>query len=85
MINAGLDLAYIGTGAWLTQKSKTTTKKPERLEGFGNSLLMQGGFLLLFDGIMFAVHNHHGKILNKKLDNISIAAGLLGFSATVRL
>lgn len=85
LINAGLDLAYIGTGAWLTQKSKTTTKKPERLEGFGHSLLMQGGFLLLFDGIMFAVHNHHGKILNKKLDNISIAAGPLGFSATVKL
>lgn len=85
LINAGLDVAYIGTGAWLTQKRKTTTKKPQRLEGFGNSLLMQGGFLLLFDGIMFAVHSHHGKILNKKLDNISIAAGPLGFSATVKL
>jgi hypothetical protein len=85
LINVGLDLAYIGTGIWLNEKSKTATKKPERLQGFGNSLIMQGGFLLLFDGIMYAIHSRHGSFLNKKLDNISIAAGPLGFSAVVKL
>lgn len=82
LINAGLDVAYLGTGLWMKERSKTAAKKPERLKGFGNSLLLQGGFLLLFDGIMFSVHHAHGKPLIKQLDNVQLTAGLheLGFS-----
>jgi len=76
LINAGLDLAYIGGGAWLVQKSKTdNAKNPAQLEGFGNSILIQGGFLLLFDSIMYTLHNKHGKMLFKQLDNFQLSAG----------
>ena len=86
LINAGLDLAYIGTGAWLVQKSKTgNAKNPAQLEGFGNSILVQGGFLLLFDGIMYAVHNKHGKQLFKQLENFQLSAGPSHISLLVKL
>ena len=64
LFNAGLDLAYIGTGAYLYEKSKTTIKKPERLKGYGQSLLLQGGALLLYDVIMYSIHNKHGRQLS---------------------
>jgi hypothetical protein len=86
LINAGLDVAYIGTGAWLVQKSKTSgAKNPAQLEGFGNSLMIQGGFLLLFDGIMYAIHNKRGKQLFKQLDNFQLSAGPTQISLLVKL
>jgi hypothetical protein len=65
LFNAGLDLAYIAGGAYLNEKSKNTSSKPERLKGYGQSVMLQGAVLLVFDGIMYAIHNRHGKQLNK--------------------
>lgn len=83
LINAGLDVAYLGTGIWMKERSRTAAKKPERLKGFGNSLLLQGGFLLLFDGIMFSVHHAHGKPLINHLENLQVTAGLNGTGISI--
>jgi hypothetical protein len=85
LINGGLDLAYLGAGAWMLEKSKTNTPKPEQWKGFGNSLLLQGGFLLVFDVINYAIHSHHGKILNRELEKISIETGPAGLSLVMLL
>ncbi len=52
MLNCGLDIAYIATGFALNNLSQTTSSELayNRLRGYGNSLYLQGGFLLLFDG-----------------------------------
>lgn len=55
LINAGLDLVYLGVGAGMLVRSNAVTKNSERLKGYGQSLLLQGGFLLVFDGAMFLI------------------------------
>jgi hypothetical protein len=49
LFNTGLDVAYVMTGLYLKERSKSSAKHPKRLAGYGNSLLLQGGFLFLFD------------------------------------
>ena len=49
LFNAGLDVGYMLGGLYLIERSKRTEKKPERLKGFGQSILLQGAFLFAFD------------------------------------
>lgn len=62
VLNAGLDLAYIATGFFLKEKAKTSDKK-ELLTGYGNSLLVQGAFLLVFDAAMYFIHQNNANVL----------------------
>lgn len=72
LLNAGLDVAYITAGIALKEASKNNPNKRDRRFGYGNSLLMQGGFLLVFDGVMYAIMHKKGSILNKMLENVNI-------------
>jgi hypothetical protein len=58
-INAGLDVLYVLTGSYLRARGAGPGQpRPERLLGYGRSLWVQGGFLLLFDAGMWALlHN----------------------------
>lgn len=47
--NVALNGSYILGGAWLKERSKTSGKNPERLQGYGNSLILQGSFLFAYD------------------------------------
>ncbi len=85
LLNAGLDLAYMAGGLYLTERSKNTLKLPERLKGFGQSIMLQGAFLLLFDGTMYAIHHHHGKQLDKAIEHIQLASTENGIGLVVRL
>ncbi|MFW6101190.1 MAG: DUF6992 family protein [Bacteroidota bacterium] len=49
LLNTGLDVAYVMTGFYLKERSKSSAKHQKRLAGYGNSLMLQGGFLFLFD------------------------------------
>lgn len=55
LINAGLDLLYLGTGAYLWRRGMV--KDSNRLTGYGQSLIIQGGFLLLFDAVFYLMHS----------------------------
>lgn len=57
MLNIGLDAAYMLGGAYMIERSKTTTENPERLSGFGKSIIMQGAFLFVFDIGFYIAHN----------------------------
>ena len=85
LFNAGLDVAYIAGGAYLKERAKTTTKNPQRLKGYGEAVILQGGVLLLFDGIMYAIHNRHGKALNKMGEKLQLAATANGIGLSVKL
>ena len=55
LFNAGLDVAYVVAGLWLVARAAAPdAAKPTRELGFGQSLWVQGGFLLVFDGVMWA-------------------------------
>lgn len=74
LINAGLDVIYVGSGL-LMNKTSDNQKNPEKFKGYGNSIMMQGGFLLLYDAIMYAIHKKHGKQLKGMGDKVTLNAG----------
>ncbi|WP_048825348.1 DUF6992 family protein [Hymenobacter sp. DG25B] len=64
LLNAGLDVAYLCVGSWLRARGACAPRRPERLLGFGRSLWLQGGFLLLFDtGFYFLYHRYAEALL----------------------
>lgn len=85
LFNTGLDVAYIAAGFYLKERSKNTVKKPERLKGFGESVALQGGALLLFDAIMYSIHNSHGKQLYNMADKVQLATTANGIGIVVKL
>jgi len=52
-INEALDVAYLGAGIYL--KLVGDHRNSPIMKGYGESIIMQGSFLLIFDGIMY--HN----------------------------
>lgn len=80
LFNAGLDVAYLATGVYLLEKGRNPTApgSSDRWRGYGQSLLLQGGFLLLFDGFQFATHHHHGtRALYPLLSRVRIGPGVV--------
>jgi len=61
LFNTALDLVYVTAGFYLLQNAKTEPDKRDKYRGWGNSIIMQGGVLCLFDVVMFISHNRHGK------------------------
>jgi hypothetical protein len=61
LLNAGLDVAYIMTGFYLKERAKNSSGS-ERLRGYGNSLILQGGFLLVFDIGLYFIHQNNANI-----------------------
>lgn len=50
LINTGLDVLYIAVGLWLRRRAADPEAgNSVRLAGFGRSVLLQGGFLFVFD------------------------------------
>ena len=80
LFNAGLDVAYIASGAYLKERGKSKIN-PSKLIGYGNAVIVNGGFLFLFDMVMYAIHNKHGKQLNKFIDQLQIKGSGAGIAA----
>jgi hypothetical protein len=51
LLNAGLDVGYMALGGFLLERGLRTDSA--RFRGWGRSLLLQGGFLLLFDSALW--------------------------------
>ncbi|RPD49662.1 hypothetical protein DNI29_02345 [Hymenobacter sediminis] len=66
LLNVGLDVAYFCIGSWLRARAADpAAARPERLAGFGRSLWVQGGFLLLFDAAFYFIyHQKATELLN---------------------
>lgn len=55
LFNAGLDIGYMLGGAYLMERSKNVEKNADRLKGFGRSIILQGGFLFVFDVVNYFI------------------------------
>jgi len=77
LLNIGLDVAYMVGGAYLNQLSVTADQQ-EMLKGYGNSLILQGGFLFLFDCGLYFVQHQHGKKINGFLEKLCLSNNGLG-------
>jgi hypothetical protein len=81
LFNGALDLAYIAGGLYM--KERGFRKGNERLIGFGKSVILQGAFLMAFDGVMYGFHQAHAKELPELVQHISL--GPTGFSVRIPL
>jgi hypothetical protein len=76
LFNAGLDLAYIALGYGLIERGQRLGS--DRFIGYGRSLLLQGGFLFVFDSLFAYLHSD----LTDQL-RINLHAGLTGLTFTL--
>lgn len=76
LINTGLDVIYISSGFLLRNSAQSNLSQKDRFNGFGNGLILQGGFLFIFDLTAYAIHKYHAK---KFLNNLEISPNGLGF------
>ncbi|WP_338875883.1 hypothetical protein WBJ53_09650 [Spirosoma sp. SC4-14] len=67
LFNAGLDVAYIAGGAYLSERAMSHPNKQDQLRGYGKSIMMQGGFLLAFDLVNYAIFKRRGDRQEMKL------------------
>lgn len=63
LLNVGLDVAYVATGVYLMDRG--VSESSYKTKGYGKSLLMQGGFLLLLDTALYIKHNSNRKKYGK--------------------
>ena len=82
LINAGLDILYMGTGAYLTHLSRSREKNKDLLKGFGQSILLQGGFLFIFDAVMYFVQHTRSTRFMDGL-NMDLSLGLNSLQLTI--
>lgn len=80
LINAGLDVAYIAGGFLLKEMAKTRENKFDILNGFGRSLILQGGFLLAFDLILYTALQARGSDLTKILETVQLGPNGIGLT-----
>ncbi len=57
LINSVLDVAYIGSGFLLKYLSDKYPDRADLLKGYGNSIILQGSFLLIFDLALYGILN----------------------------
>ena len=75
IFNTALDLAYIAGGLYMTEKSKSR-KDPAKLKGYGNGIMLQGGFLFVYDAVNYFIHHKHGKQLDRLVEKLELSGGL---------
>ena len=80
IFNAGLDIAYITGGFLLKEMAKTREKKRDIMTGYGRSLILQGGFLLAFDIVLFTVLQTKNSRLLNLLSNVNIDGNGIGLA-----
>ena len=80
LFNAGLDVGYMALGAYLWERG--LRKDSERLVGYGQSLILQGGFLFTFDVILYFASRSKSSALLETLNSIQIRGSEIGFNVT---
>ncbi len=55
LFNAGIDVGYMMAGVYMIERSRREEPNAATLEGFGRSLILQGGFLFAFDLVAYLV------------------------------
>ncbi|MFO7730896.1 MAG: hypothetical protein R6V86_09040 [Spirochaetia bacterium] len=78
-INAALDVGYVMTGLFLKNRGKKSDSHSERLIGYGDSLVLQGSFLFVFD-VTLAYINRYALAKMAEAYSLEISAVPWGLS-----
>ncbi|CAN5852010.1 hypothetical protein BH11BAC4_BH11BAC4_19600 [soil metagenome] len=84
LLNLGLDAAYVTGGFYMKERAKSRLN-PQKLKGYGESIILQGAALFLLDGVMFTVHNMHSRKLYKFMEKTQIGMTGNGLGVVVKL
>lgn len=84
LINAGLDILYIGGGIYMKHLADKGHKKEEMLRGYGNSVILQGGFLMAFDLAMYFIQRQHRLGYDPALFSVSPLLNMDGIGLAIR-
>jgi hypothetical protein len=85
LINSGLDIGYMAGGLLMRSEAKTNISKQDQFNGYGNSMLMQGGFLFVFDLTAYIIHNRHSKkSLDKLMNSVEMSSSGLGLQWNIQ-
>ncbi len=80
LFNAGLDVGYMALGGYLWERG--LRKDSDRLVGYGQSIILQGGFLFTFDLILYFLSRSESSALIDTLNNIQLRGSEIGFNLT---
>lgn len=84
LVNDVFDLGYIATGIWMRNEAANQGDRADMFKGYGNSLILQGSFLLAFDAYAYYLHHNHAKQL-PMLDKVSVHTSGAGVLLVVAL
>jgi len=76
LVNAGLDVAYIAGGLYMRERAKNSETRADMWKGFGESVMLQGAFLLVFDVVLHQIHVSHRKKSRPLWDRLELSASL---------
>ncbi|MBB4078544.1 hypothetical protein GGR28_001157 [Lewinella aquimaris] len=76
LLNAGLDVGYIMGGLYLRERAGRVGADVARLRGYGNSVLLQGGFLLLFDLVNYFIAQDRDDSFRLLMGSVGEGVGL---------
>lgn len=83
IFNTAFDLSYVSAGLIMKASADPNGNHYDRLQGYGNSFILQGGFIFLLDLTATFIHTQHRK---NKLDSfwnkIDLSNNGLGFKYT---
>ena len=83
LVNDVLDIGYIAAGIWMREVAPNQLDQEDLFNGYGNSLILQGSFLLVFDAAAYYIHHSHGKDL--ALEKVSLSTSGEGVGLRIAL
>ncbi len=78
LFNAGLDVGYMAGGFYLMERSKNADKNADRLKGFGQSIVLQGAFLFVFDLTVYFLNAKHNSVFQDLLSQVQFSGDRIG-------
>lgn len=78
LLNIGLNVGYITSGGLLWERG--LRKSNDRFVGYGQSLIIQGGFLLLFDSALYLLNRNNNEKINTIIETVSIQGAQLSIT-----
>ena len=84
LVNDVLDIGYMAAGLWMRQNAANFPGQEDLYTGYGNSLMLQGAFLFVFDAYAYHMHHKHAQGL-PILDKVSLTPSTCGLRVCVAL
>lgn len=77
LFNAALDAGYMAGGLYLKERGKR--RQNDQLVGFGNAVILQGAFLLVFDSILYSLQVKNKAKFKPWIDRVNISTNGISY------